>query len=100
MTVLYESRNGRNYLDDDTHNSETTMEICNPENKSPKKISGHSEESETEGLMGETSEEKDSDTDIEKHDAVVIEESKALDGGWGWFIILGCLILRMTVGRC
>ena len=28
-----------------------------------------------------------------------IEETKAPDGGWGWCIILGCLILRMIIGK-
>ena len=27
-----------------------------------------------------------------------VEVAKAPDGGWGWFIILGSLLLRITVG--
>ena len=33
------------------------------------------------------------------NDEPEIEETKAPDGGWGWCIILGCLILRMIIGK-
>ena len=35
----------------------------------------------------------------EINDEPEIEETKAPDGGWGWCIILGCLILRMIIGK-
>lgn len=27
------------------------------------------------------------------------EDSQAPDGGWGWFIILGCLLIRFICGK-
>lgn len=29
-----------------------------------------------------------------------VEKINSPDGGWGWFIVLGCLFLRIIVGEC
>lgn len=29
-----------------------------------------------------------------------VAKIKSPDGGWGWFIVLGCLFLRIIVGEC
>lgn len=45
---------------------------------------------------------KERRSDRKKDTNVTIETdeklTKAPDGGWGWFVVLGCLFLRIVVG--
>ena len=86
MTVLDESRKGNSF-----HSSNTEV---GPEETKVDREDGFNANSD---INNAHLEEHTKETDVETN--LIIEENVVPDGGWGWFIILGCFVIRMICGK-
>ena len=96
MVMVCDTRNGENAKSDNC-SAENVTESYSTLQKPRSSSVNNSDDDEmnTELLVGQVN---GLDT-VEETSETVIEESKAPDGGWGWLIILGCLIVRMIIGK-
>ena len=86
MVVLDESRNGHSFHWDEKEDSSEARTGLDDETFADADIR-------CEIFEGPGNRKDAEETDL------VIEENKPPDGGWGWFIILGCLVIRMICGK-
>ena len=86
MVVLDESRNGHSFHKDDK------------EDGSEARTGLENDTFADADVRCEIFEGPDNKKDTEETDAV-IDENKPSDGGWGWFIILGCFVIRMLCSK-
>ena len=86
MVALDESRNGSSFHSDDHGNGSQTKADLDDDTSVKTDINNEH--------FGEQSKK----TNVEEPD-LVIEENVVPDGGWGWFIILGCFVIRMICGK-
>ena len=86
MVVLDESRNGEKFHSNDKEDgsAETNVDRDN-------RVYANSD---TNNVHFDKLQEKDV---VETNPT--IEQNVVPDGGWGWFIILGCFVIRMICGR-
>ena len=87
MIALDESRNERSFHGDNIEDSSNTKANLDDGTSVNPDISN--------GLFGEQT---DVNTDIEETN-LEIEENEVPDGGWGWFIVLGCFVIKMICGE-
>ena len=87
MIALDESRNERSFHGDDIEDvSNTKANLDDGTSVNPDSSNEH---------FGEQT---DVNTDIEETN-LEIEETEVPDGGWGWFIVLGCFVTKMICGE-
>ena len=94
--MVCDNRNGKNAQSDKCSAENVTESYFTLQKSRSSSVNNNDDDEINAELLKRQVNDLDNDKEVSE---TVIEESKAPDGGWGWLIILGCLIVRMIVGK-